>query len=326
MRLVLRALVVLGALALIGAGLAAWAAHRFNRPGPATSEITVIIDKGDGLGAIAERLKAAGVIADPLIFSLGVRAMGEAGNLRAGEYAFAPGLSARSVADELAAGRTVVRRLTVPEGLTSAEIAALVASVPGLVGEVGPVPDEGTLLPETYHFSYGDNRADMTTRMRDAMAAALAELWPRRSAGLPFASPIEAVTLASIVEKETAIPAERPRVAAVFINRLKRGMLLQADPTVAYARTAGGEASDEPLTRADLARPSPYNTYLNHGLPPTPIANPGRASLEAALNPADTDELYFVADGSGGHVFARTLAEHNRNVADWRRRKSQDAP
>ncbi len=319
--MILRAVLVLGAIALIAAGAAAWALHQFNRPGPATSEATVIIDKGDGLAAIAERLRKAGVIADPLIFRLGVRAMGEAGNLQAGEYAFAPGTSARSVAAELATGRTVVRRLTVPEGLTSAEIAALVASTPGLAGEVEAVPKEGTLLPETYHFSYGDSRAELTARMQKAMAAAVAELWPQRSADLPFASPTEAVTLASIVEKETALPAERPRVAAVFINRLKRGMPLQADPTVAYAKSAEGEAADRPLTRADLARPSPYNTYLNRGLPPTPIANPGRASLEAVLNPADSDELYFVADGSGGHAFARTLAEHNRNVADWRRRQ-----
>lgn len=321
--MILRIFLLLCLIAAIAGGAATWGLHEFDRAGPATGETTVIVDKGDGLASIAERLAEAGVIADPLIFRLGVRALGDAGNLRAGEYAFAPGISMRAVAAELAAGRTVVRRLTVPEGLTSIEIAAALAATPGLAGDVGSVPEEGALLPETYHFSYGDNRAEMLARMKAAMTEAVADLWPRRAADLPFDTPAEAVVLASIVEKETGLAAERPRVAAVFINRLKRGMPLQADPTVAYARLADGEQNDRPLTRADLERSSPYNTYLLRGLPPGPIANPGRASLEAVLNPADTDELYFVADGSGGHAFARTLAEHNRNVAAWRRRQSQ---
>ena len=319
--MIARALIGLGLAALVVAAAVAWLAYDFNRPGPLAVETTVIIDKGDGLATIAERLERAGIIANALVFRAGVRALGEAGNLRAGEYRFPPAVSARAVAAGLAAGRTVVRRLTVPEGLTSAEIAALIAAEPGLTGDTGVTPEEGKLLPETYHFSYGDSRSAMIARMREAMAATLAELWPRRSAGLPLSSPAEAVILASIVEKETAVAGERPRVAAVFINRLKRGMPLQADPTVAYALTADGIGQDRQLTRADLGRTSPYNTYLVQGLPPGPIANPGRAALEAVLNPAQSDELYFVADGSGGHAFARTLAEHNRNVAAWRQQQ-----
>lgn len=323
MRVILRLVLLICIIAVAGAGMAAWVMHQFDRPGPAKSEITVVVEKGDGLAAIAEQLAEHGLIADPLIFRLGVQATGTAAKLRAGEYAFAPGVSMRAVAEKLAAGRTVTRRLTVPEGLTSAEITSMVMASDGLIGDTGAVPAEGTLLPETYHYAFGDDRAEMIARMRAAMADALAELWPQRAADLPLASPEEAVTLASIVERETGIAAERPRVAAVFINRLKLGMPLQADPTVAYARMLEGQPIDRPLTRADLERPSAYNTYLVRGLPPGPIANPGRASLAAVLDPADTDELYFVADGSGGHAFARTLSEHNRNVAEWRRRNAK---
>jgi UPF0755 protein len=322
MRVVARALLTLGLAALLLAALGGWLTYQFNRPGPLAVERTIVIDRGDGLATIADRLEKAGIIANAFVFRAGVRVLGKASSLRAGEYQFPPAASARAVADVLAAGRTVVRRLTVPEGLTSAEIAALVAAEPSLVGDPGDAPEEGTLLPETYHFSFGDSRSAMIGRMRDAMAATLAELWPRRAAGLPLSSPAEAVILASIVEKETAVAAERPRIAAVFINRLRRGMPLQADPTVAYALAADGIGQDRQLTRADLARTSPYNTYLVQGLPPGPIGNPGRAAIEAVLNPAESDELYFVADGSGGHAFARTLAEHNRNVAAWRRRQS----
>lgn len=327
---VLRGVVVLCVALAVAAGAAfALGAHVFNRAGPATAETTVVIPKGDGLAAIAARLEDAGIVDQAMIFRLGVRLSGAAAGMRAGEYLIPPGASMAEVAAILGAGRTVARRLTVPEGLTSAEIVALVAATPGLDGAAGPVPAEGTLLPETYHYSYGDSRASVIARMGEAMTATLVELWPGRAAGLPLATPAEAVVLASIVEKETGLAAERPRVAGVFINRLERGIPLQADPTVAYALIADGDGDgngngngnggDRPLSRADLDRPSPYNTYLVRGLPPGPIANPGRASLEAVLHPADTDELYFVADGSGGHAFARTLDEHNRNVATWRR-------
>lgn len=323
--MVLRVIIGLAVVALIIASAFAWAVNAFNRPGPLTAETTVVIEPGAGLAAVATRLADAGVISDPLLFRLGVRLLGDARGLRAGEYAFGPGASMRSVVARLAAGRTVDRRLTIPEGLTSAAIVELVNAAPALSGTLETVPAEGSLLPETYHYSYGDSRAELVARMQEAMTRTVAHLWPQRAAGLPLVSAQQAIILASIVEKETGIASERPRVAAVFINRLKRGMPLQADPTIAYGLALEGASPGRPLTRADLARRSPYNTYLQRGLPPGPIANPGRASLEAALNPADTEDLYFVADGSGGHAFARTLEEHNRNVTKWRRKQTAPA-
>jgi UPF0755 protein len=300
-------------------GAAWWAFEQYRRPGPLAAETTVVIPKGADVSAIAARLADAGVIADPLIFRLGARFDESDERLRAGEYAFVPGISAREVVAKLTEGQTVVRRLTVPEGLSAAEVVALVAAADGLEGEVGPIPAEGSLLPETYHISYGDSRAELIGRMAEAMNTTLAELWEDRAPDLPLETPEEALILASIVEKETAVPEERPRVAAVFVNRLRKGMLLQSDPTVAYGLALEAGPPTRPLTFADLKKPTPYNTYLIEGLPPGPIANPGRAALEAALHPVETDELYFVADGSGGHAFAGTLEEHNRNVANWRK-------
>jgi UPF0755 protein len=315
-------------LLVLGAGLAGgtayWAYTRFHEPGPASAPTTVVIDQGLGVRAIADRLAAAGVIDAPLIFAAGVRVYGEGRPLRAGEYAFAARLSMRQVMQQLMDGATVVHRLTIPEGLTSAEIVALVAAAPDLEGAVpAAIPAEGTLLPETYFYSKGDARAQLLARMATAMSEALAELWPRRDGAVPLETPAEAVILASIVEKETGLPEERPRVASVFFNRLERGMPLQSDPTVIYALTDGKGPLDRGLTRADLQVADPYNTYVNAGLPPGPIANPGRASLEAVLHPDDTDDLYFVADGNGGHAFAETLDEHNRNVAAWRKLRNQ---
>jgi UPF0755 protein len=221
-------------------------------------------------------------------------------------------------------GVTVKHRLTIPEGLTSAEIVALVAAAPDLEGSVpAALPADGSLLPETYFFSKGDTREQLLERMRKGMSDALAELWPARDGAVALKTVAEAVTLASIVEKETGLAAERPRVASVFFNRLAQGMPLQSDPTVIYALTGGKGPLGRALLRADLQVASPYNTYANPGLPPGPIANPGRASLEAVLHPDSTKDLYFVADGSGGHAFAATLDEHNRNVAAWRKQQAQ---
>jgi len=314
-------------LLVLGAGLAGGAAYwgfsKFHEPGPAPAPTMLVIDQGLGVRSIADRLAAAGVIEQPLVFAAGVRVYAD-GPLRAGEYEFPARSSMRAVMQQMIDGATVVHRLTIPEGLTSAEIVALVAAAPSLEGSLpATVPAEGRLLPETYFYSRGDTRAAILARMEKAMADALAELWSRRGGAVTLASPEEAVTLASIVEKETGKPDERPRVASVFFNRLAQGMPLQSDPTVIYAVTDGKAPLNRALTRTDLQLAHPYNTYVNAGLPPGPIANPGRASIEAVLRPATTKDLYFVADGTGGHAFAETLEQHNKNVAAWRKLQSQ---
>ncbi|MBK1661106.1 aminodeoxychorismate lyase [Paracraurococcus ruber] len=246
--------------------------------------------------------------------------------MRAAEFAFPAGASLEQVLAILREGRPVQRRLTIPEGLTARQVASLLRGTEGLTGEV-PVPEEGSILPETYAWEWGFDRAALLRRAQAAMARTLAEIWAERAEGLPLATPREALVLASIVERETALPEERPRIAAVFLNRLRRGMPLQSDPTVAYAAAEGG-ALERPLTRADLDRDHPFNTYRIRGLPPAPIAAPGVAALRAVTRPAQTDDLYFVANGEGGHAFARTLEEHNRNVARWReieRRRADSA-
>ena len=317
-RVALRIAYVLLALALVAGGLAAWGYAHFARSGPLAAATTVIVPRGAGVEAIARALARANVIADPLVFRVGARLTGADKALRAGEYAFPAGISPASALALLESGKTVVRRLTVVEGVTTVEVVAQLAATDGLKGEVTAVPGEGLLLPETYHFSYGDSRDAVLARMAQSMQRTLDALWRARADDVPFAAPKSALILASVVEKETAIPEERARIAAVFINRLRRRMRLQSDPTVAYGLTQGSGPLGRPLTASDLKVPTPYNTYLVDGLPPGPICNPGRASIAAVLDPARTDELYFVADGSGGHVFARTLAEHSRNVARWR--------
>ncbi len=305
-------------LLLLGAGLLAWAVSHFNAPGPGP-ESQVMFPRGAGLNAIAERLGRAGVIARPDVFVLGVRIMNKGRALKAGEYSFPARATPRQVLDILIKGQTVVRKLTLAEGLTTRQVLDLVAAAEGLEADLPRPPPEGVLLPETYHYALGDSRAALIARMAAAMQRTLAELWPGRLPGLPLASPRQALILASIVEKESGLDEERRHIAGVFINRLRRGMRLQSDPTVVYALTAGRGPLERRLSRADLERPHPYNTYLVKGLPPGPIANPGRASLEAVLRPLATEDLYFVADGTGGHAFASTLDQHNRNVARWRK-------
>ena len=308
--------ILIALMAVGGAGL--WAYRVYISPGPLQTEASVLIRPGASSDEIARQLADAGVLSQPFVFQIGVRLEGSGAALRAGEYVFPPRVSAHEVAEILKAGKTAVRRITIPEGLTSKQIIALLKITPGLDGVAPPPPPEGTLLPETYHFSYGEPRSELVARMSAAMNKTLADLWSQRAKNLPFDSIREAVILASIVEKESAVPQERPRVAAVFINRLRNGMPLQADPTVIYAITDGDDVLLRALTRADLQLSSPYNTYVSGGLPPGPISNPGRGAIEAVLNPAATDDLFFVADGAGGHAFARTLEDHNRNVARWR--------
>ncbi|MGF1629547.1 MAG: endolytic transglycosylase MltG [Kiloniellaceae bacterium] len=318
-RLGIIAAVVVAFVAVVAGGLWFYLQQQFEATGPLQQEAVVIVPRGAGLVAIADDLAAAGVISDPDIFAFGVRLFADARALKAGEYAFAPGSSMKEAAELLASGRTVVHRLTVPEGLTSVEVVALLLAAEPLTGEIATVPADGALLPETYHFHRGDDRDAVLDRMRQSMSEALAAAWQQRAENLPLQSPEEALILASIVEKETGVDSERALVAGVFVNRLRKGMLLQSDPTVVYGITGGKAPLGRSLTRQDLADPTPYNTYQIGGLPPGPIANPGRAALEAAVNPATTEYLYFVAAGDGGHAFARTLAEHNQNVAKWRR-------
>jgi UPF0755 protein len=325
MRLVVSACLWLMAGAVVGLVVmavvgGAWLRQEARQPGPLTDARTVVIAHGVGLVRISHQLEEAGVIRWwPVLVSSGwlMRVLG-AGDVRAGEYAFVPGASPLEVFDQLRRGRTVVHRLTVAEGLSVAQVVAMVRAEPALSGEVADIPEEGSLLPDTYHFSLGDSRSALVQRMRGAMSGALAELWPGRASGLPLETPAQAVVLASIVEKETGQALERPRIAGVFYNRLAAGMRLQSDPTVIYALTQGKAALGRPLSQADLHVESPFNTYQVSGLPPGAIGNPGRAALQAVLAPERHDFLYFVADGNGGHAFARTLADHNHNVAHWR--------
>jgi len=309
---------MLAALMAIAAGAVWWATAGFVEPGPLPQSVTITFPPGDRFARIVDTLAEQGVIAHPFVFEVLVFARGESSRFKAGEYVFPAHVSPKDVAILMASGKTVVHHLTIPEGLMTSEILELVKQAPALEGEITLDVKEGELLPETYHYSRGDKRNDLITRMRRALSRTLDEAWAGRAQGLPFTGPEQALTLASIVEKETGLPAERPRVAAVYINRLRRNMLLQADPTTAYAVTMGKHKLGRPLTAADLQLDSPYNTYRSMGLPPGPIANPGRASIFAVLHPMTSDELYFVATGTGGHNFARTQAEHEENVRKYR--------
>ena len=292
--------------------------HLYHRPGAFAGGI-VAIAPASPLAGIAEGLHADGVIERPLLFRLSVILRGLGRRLQAGEFDIPAAASMRQAAEILAYGRPVEHPVTVPEGAGSRQIVAWLRANPLLSGEIAAVPPEGSLLPETYHVRRATGREALLARMAADMDETLARLWPRRDAGLPLQSPREAVILASIVEKETGLERERGKVAAVFLNRLRKGMRLQADPTVIYGLTGGAAPLGRPLSRSDLRdTANPYNSYRHAGLPPTPICNPGLASLQAVLNPAEGDWLYFVADGSGGHAFAASFAEHRRNVAAWR--------
>lgn len=322
MKRLLLVFVALVVLAVAGLGIA-WQQFQSMVAAPQTTQLvdeTIVVRRGLSVTQISERLKTSGALETPLIFQLHVRASGAAAKLKAGEYKLYQGESIKALVSRMVAGDVFQRSITVPEGLKSVEIVALLKADPMLSGEITDVPPDGALLPETYAYQRGDKRAEILGRMQKAHDDLVARLWPNRPEGLPLASMEDAVVLASIIEKETGVKAERGLVAGVFINRLNKGMKLQTDPTVVYGiELAKGAPMGRPLSRKDLATPTPYNTYVIEGLPPTPICNPGTASLAAALNPETTDYLYFVADGTGGHAFAKTLAGHNRNVAAWRK-------
>ena len=287
-------------------------------PGPAAQSETVFeIERGLSVGQIATRLKDANLISNALVFRLAAWRTGATRALRAGEYAIPPQASMDDIIGLFTSGAVRLHRLTIAEGLTTKQILKLVADDSALDGAITLKPVEGALLPDTYKFPKGEKRDAVIARMAKAQTDFLAQVWPQRVEGLPFDTQDQALTLASIVEKETGLASERPRVAAVFINRLKKGMKLQADSTIVYGIT-GGDPIGRQIKRSEIDDPAPYNTYQIIGLPPTPIANPGRESILAVLNAPMTSELYFVADGSGGHVFADTAAEHQRNHAKWR--------
>ena len=287
-------------------------------PGPLSQEKTIIVAHGATAAEIGAQLAQENAIHLAPLFRLAARLVAK-GSLKAGEYALPAHISAIEIAHMIHEGRSVVRLFTVAEGLTSSEIAQSLGEDPTLTGTIDAPPPEGSLLPETYRYSYGDSRAGIIARMQKAMQEKINEIWANRQADLSIRSPEEAVILASIVEKETGKPEERPRIAGVFYNRLTKKMRLQSDPTVIYALTQGQKSLDRPLTHNDLSFASTYNTYAHDALPPHPICNPGRAALEAVAHPEHHEFLYFVADGRGGHAFAPDLATHNDNINRWHR-------
>lgn len=313
------ALTVLIVLCFVLAGLSIWAIRSFTGQGPLEAPKLVMLDRGVSLKAVSEQLEAEGVIANATIFRLGARYRELGGAVRYGEYELPAGSSMDEVLEIITSGRSIQHKVTVAEGLTSWEIVEALKANPLLTGEIEAVPPEGSLAPDTYFITRGSSRAELLGRMLDAQALILATAWATRDEDTPLASPEEALVLASIIEKETGVATERPLVGGVFVNRLRRGMQIQSDPTIIYGITNGEGPLNRPITRTDLTTPTPYNTYVIDRLPPTPIANPGRESIMAAVNPAETDALYFVADGTGGHVFATNLRDHQRNVAEWRR-------
>jgi UPF0755 protein len=257
------------------------------------------------------------------VFAGGVFAMHAREGLKAGEYSFQAHASLRDVINTIVEGKVVQHQITIPEGLTSEQIVTRLLQNDVLTGSVKEMPREGTLLPDSYNFRHGDTREQAIQRMQQAQKRVLAAAWERRNPDLPLKSPEQLLTLASIVEKETGKSDERPRVAAVFVNRLRQNMRLQSDPTIIYGLVGGKGTLGRPIMRSEIEQPTPYNTYMINGLPPGPIANPGRAAIEATANPSRTKDLYFVADGTGGHAFAETLEQHQRNVTHLRQIEQQ---
>lgn len=301
------------------AGLVGYGWHLFTKPGPLATNKVLLLEKGTGLRQIAKQLANEGIIYNDLAFLLGVRLKSQEKNLKAGEFEFVAGMTAEQVMRHLVSGKSIVHTLTIPEGLLSFEIRSLIAQSPILNGDITEALPEGSVLPETYHFIRGDSRDALIRRMKKSFKETVDALWSGRNPNPLITNKRELVILASIVEKETGLASERTKVASVFLNRLRINMRLQSDPTVIYGVTGGAFALGRSLFKKDLTAINDYNTYTRAGLPVGPISNPGIDSLKAVLNPEVTKFLYFVASGNGGHVFSKSLAEHNRNVRKWRK-------
>ncbi len=309
----------LGLLATAVLGVGGYLGYREAKsPGPADTATIVLLEPGSAVSTIAYTLQDAGVVRNAEFFTAVVRMRRAQSALKAGEYEVPARASLMDIIDLLIDGKSIQHFFTAPEGLTTPQILRLIAADQTLVTEITLSPAEGELLPETYAFTRGETRDEIIRRMMKSQDALIDEIWNGRAMELPFSTPAEAIILASIVEKETGVADERTRIAAVFINRLKRNMRLESDPTIIYGLTKG-EPLGRGLRQSELRGHTPYNTYVIRGLPPTPIGNPGRAAIEAVLHPAETNELFFVADGSGGHVFSSNNRDHERNVAQWRR-------
>jgi UPF0755 protein len=306
----------------VAAGAAAYYGKlQFDRPGPATSAKLFVVERNSNLRDISVRLFTEGLISDERVFQMAVRATGNGAKLKAGEYEVAAGASMRDVMNLITSGRSVEYSVTIPEGLTVQQAWAKISSNESFTGNMpAQMPAEGMLIADTHSFPRGTDRTEVVNKLIDLQTALINETWAKRAPNLPVKNLNEFVTLASIVERETGVSAERPHVASVFVNRLNQGMRLQSDPTIIYGIFGGaGKPADRPIYKSDIEKPTPYNTYTIDGLPVGPIAIPGRAALEAVANPLNTKDLFFVADGTGGHVFAETLEEHNANVVKWRR-------
>ena len=307
-----------------GGGVYVYGKKMLESPGPLAEDKTVNIPARSKTRDIAETLQREGVIdVNPWAFLGATFALKASSELKPGEYAFQKNASLRDVIGIIVEGKVVQHAVTVPEGLTSEQIVARLSDNDIFAGSIKEIPREGTLLPETYKFPRGTTRDQVIARMQQTQKRVLAEIWERRNADIPIKTPEQLVTLASIVEKETGKADERTRVAAVFVNRLRQRIKLQSDPTIIYGLVGGKGTLGRPIKRSEIQQPSPYNTYVVDGLPPGPIANPGRASLEAVANPARTRDLFFVADGTGGHAFTETYDQHQKNVAKLRTMEKQ---
>ncbi|MCZ0734051.1 endolytic transglycosylase MltG [Phreatobacter sp. AB_2022a] len=318
---VLGNLILTIALVVLVGGLVgfSYARHAFVSPGPLEQDRAVFIPRGSTSDQIGDTLERNGVISSSLLFVGAVQLYGARGDLKWGEYLFPKRVSMAEAMAIIIEGKAIEYRITIPEGLTSEQIVGRLRDNDILVGDIARIPREGSLMPDTYKFTRGTSRQQIIDQMAALQARAVQTIWARRQQDLPIRSIEEMVILASIVEKETGRADERPRVAGVFVNRLNRRMRLQSDPTIVYGLVGGRGTLGRGIQQAEIQRLTPYNTYQIDGLPPTPIANPGRAAMEAVVNPVRSRDIYFVADGTGGHVFAETLEQHNRNVANWRR-------